>query len=133
MLAGLERLADTSACDQLETLGRSLGRVPHDIPDVGPQRIGSMFRVIPGRQPDAIVRRPDCIPQDAIATHAHFFHAASTAGIHMPPSRYEVGFLSLAHRPEHIDALGDVLVQLQARSVDSDSVAANSRRTSSRK
>ncbi|HHQ15148.1 MAG TPA: aminotransferase class III-fold pyridoxal phosphate-dependent enzyme, partial [Chromatiales bacterium] len=132
-LASLEQLADTTAYDQLETLGRSLDCALRDIPDVGLQRVGSVFWVMPGRQPDATVRRPDRIPQDAIANHANFFQAALARGIYLPPSPYEVGFLSLAHRPGHIDALGRVLAQLQARSVDSDSVAASSRRTSSRK
>jgi glutamate-1-semialdehyde 2,1-aminomutase len=43
------------------------------------------------------VRNPACIPAGNAAWFARFFHAAVDRGVYLPPSSYEVGFLSLAH------------------------------------
>ena len=47
--------------------------------------------------PTAPIRRPDRIPADQAAWYARFFHAALARGVYLPPSAYEVCFLSLAH------------------------------------
>jgi glutamate-1-semialdehyde 2,1-aminomutase len=46
------------------------------------------------------VRRPDRIPPDNAEWFTRFFHAALSRGIYLPPSPYEVCFLSMAHDPD---------------------------------
>jgi glutamate-1-semialdehyde 2,1-aminomutase len=62
------------------------------------------------------VRRPDQIPADQAAWYAAFFHAALAQGIYLPPSPYEVCFLSMAHDEATLAAAAEGLVQA-ARSV----------------
>ena len=51
-------------------------------------------------------------------------HGLLERGIALAPSAYEVGFLSVAHTPEHIDrlatALGEVLDSLDSESLSTD-------------
>jgi glutamate-1-semialdehyde 2,1-aminomutase len=49
------------------------------------------------RQTREPVRAPAGIPADNAAWFRRFFHAALDRGIYLPPSPYEVSFLSLAH------------------------------------
>ena len=55
-------------------------------------------------------------PSSAAALYKAIFHGLLARGIALAPSAYEVGFLSLAHRPEHLDqlakALGEVFAEL---------------------
>jgi len=39
------------------------------------------------------------------SNHASFFHGMLDRGIYLPPSQFEVAFISAAHRDNHIDAL----------------------------
>lgn len=48
-------------------------------------------------------RRPDHIPAAHAAWFAKFFHAAAARGVYLPPSPYEVGFVSLAHDMATLD------------------------------
>jgi len=58
---------------------------------------------------DGPVRRPDRIPARHHAWYAAFFHAALERGIYLPPSPYEVAFLSLAHDSALLsDAIGEL-------------------------
>lgn len=58
-------------------------------------REGSIFWIV-RRSPEP-VRRPDRIPSGNAEWFSRFFHAAIARGVYLPPSSYEVGFLSLAH------------------------------------
>ena len=58
-------------------------------------REGSIFWIV--RRSPAPVRRPDRIPSGNAEWFSRFFHAAIARGVYLPPSSYEVGFLSLAH------------------------------------
>jgi glutamate-1-semialdehyde 2,1-aminomutase len=58
-------------------------------------RHGSIFWIRPRH--DTPVRRPDQIPGGHADWYRHFFHAALVDGVYLPPSPYEVCFLSLAH------------------------------------
>jgi len=49
------------------------------------------------RHSESPVRRPDRIPAGNAAWFAKFFHGALARGVYLPPSSYEVGFLSMAH------------------------------------
>ncbi len=135
-LASLELLTDGRVYTHLEQLGRSLDCALADIDGVSLQRIGSVFWFAFGAEPGAVIRRPRAIQPKARSCHVRFFHAALAAGLYLPPSPFETGFLSLAHRQEHIDALIRVLAaQLHTRRVDPDSGCAvsSSRRISSRR
>ena len=58
-------------------------------------REGSIFWITQrSAQP---VRRPDQIPSGNSEWFSRFFHAAIARGVYLPPSSYEVGFVSLAH------------------------------------
>lgn len=57
------------------------------------------------------VRRPDQIAPEHADWYARFFHLALARGVYLPPSPYEVGFLSMAHDAailnQAVDALTD--------------------------
>jgi glutamate-1-semialdehyde 2,1-aminomutase len=60
--------------------------------------------------PDAPVRRPDQIPSSLAPWYGRFFHAALRSGVYLPPSPYEVCFVSMAHEAEVLARAADVLV-----------------------
>ena len=49
------------------------------------------------------IRRPDRIPAAQAAWYTRFFHAALARSVYLPPSTYEVCFLSLAHDAATLD------------------------------
>ncbi len=59
---------------------------------------------------DAPIRRPDQIPGAQAPWFARFFHAAAARGVYLPPSPYEVGFVSLADDPATLDTAAWALV-----------------------
>jgi glutamate-1-semialdehyde 2,1-aminomutase len=63
------------------------------------------------------VRRPDRIPAGHAEWFARFFHAALTRGIYLPPSPYEVCFLSIAH---DADTLAEAARALAAAAREAD-------------
>lgn len=65
----------------------------------------------------APIRRPDRIPAAHAPWFAKFFHAAAGRGVYLPPSPYEVGFVSLAHDPATLDTAAWALAAA-AREVD---------------
>jgi glutamate-1-semialdehyde 2,1-aminomutase len=69
------------------------------------------------RRAAAPVRTPTAIPDDHASWYARFFHAALRRGVYLPPSGYEVCFLSLAHDDATIaraaDALGEAAAEAE--------------------
>jgi glutamate-1-semialdehyde 2,1-aminomutase len=63
------------------------------------------------------VRRPDRIPAAHAEWFARFFHAAIARGVYLPPSPYEVGFVSLAHDAGTLAAAASALID-SAHEVD---------------
>jgi glutamate-1-semialdehyde 2,1-aminomutase len=63
------------------------------------------------------VRRPDRIPSGNAEWFARFFHAALTRGVYLPPSPYEVCFLSAAHDPDTLAVAARALAEA-AREAD---------------
>jgi glutamate-1-semialdehyde 2,1-aminomutase len=59
---------------------------------------------------ESALRRPDAIPPDHADWYRRFFHAALANGIYLPPSPYEVEFLSLAHDDATMAHAADALV-----------------------
>ncbi|MGE0190516.1 MAG: glutamate-1-semialdehyde 2,1-aminomutase [Planctomycetota bacterium] len=102
----LRVLRRENAWTRLEALGARLEAAarpllePHGVRLV---RVGSVFWL------DFAVgeptRRPDRIAADAADRFRGLFNRLLDDGILMAPSAYEVGFLSLAHTPEHVDRL----------------------------
>jgi len=103
MRAGLAALAKMQAADgwrELETrtawfadeLTKRFGalRTPPDV-----VRHGSIFWI--RARAEGAVRRPSTIPSGHAPWFSYFFHEALNRGVYLPPSPYEVGFLSLAH------------------------------------
>ena len=78
-------------------------------------RQGSIFWIT--KHPDEPVRRPDKIPNGNSEWFSRFFHAAIARGVYLPPSSYEVGFVSLAHDEATLTAAADALIAA-AREVD---------------
>lgn len=78
-------------------------------------REGSIFWIV-HRSP-APVRRPDRIPSGNAEWFSKFFHAAIARGVYLPPSSYEVGFISLAHDDDTLKTAASALIAA-AREVD---------------
>ena len=93
-----------SVADQLrEAVNRELTQagVPHTV-----QSANSMFSVFFTDRP--VVNYADAQSQNSDA-YAAFFHSMLDQGVHLPPSAYEVWFLSLAHTPEVVDRIVSAL------------------------
>jgi glutamate-1-semialdehyde 2,1-aminomutase len=57
------------------------------------------------------IRRPDNIPAHQADWYAKFFHAALRRGVYLPPSTFEVCFISLAHDNEVLATAADALAE----------------------
>ena len=77
-------------------------------------RQGSLFWM--SLQAGAPPRRADAIDPGAAPLYKRIFHGLLAQGIALAPSAYEVGFLSLAHRPEDLDRLAAALGEIFAGS-----------------
>lgn len=104
-LATLERLVDGTAYLALEDNGCLLERLLQDIPGLRLQRLGSLFwLVLDDPNGNETIRSPARFPAGSEARFARTFHALLAEGIYLPPSPYEVGFLSTAHSEDDIHA-----------------------------
>lgn len=108
MTAGLAtlELLDDRAYRQLEQVGAHLEEgLSHAIRDANThgcvQRVGSMLTLFFGTSRVANDRDANSTND---AMFAKFFHGMLDAGIHLPPSRHEAWFLSLAHDHAIVDA-----------------------------
>ena len=93
-----------SVADQLRaavTQELTQAGVPHTV-----QSANSMFSVFFTDRP--VINYADAQSQNSDA-YAAFFHAMLDRGVHLPPSAYEVWFLSLAHTPEVVDRIVSAL------------------------
>ena len=118
MTAGLTTLgllADGAAYERLESLGRYLEEALSGSPKVRLQRCGSLFWILASSDADAdavAIRSPDSIPEDVRRGYRRVFSATLDNGVYLPPSPYEVGFLSIAHSRKDIDRLAGSLDRL---------------------
>lgn len=71
-------------------------------------RVGSIFWI--RHHAATPVRNPSRIPGDNSAWFGRFFHAVVERGVYLPPSPYEVGFVSMAHTDAVLDTAAQVLV-----------------------
>jgi len=112
MTAGLATLRKLLAGDtyaELESLGQQL-ETHFEEQRAGQaegarlQRAGSLFWFVPGSD-DGVIRSTHQIPESAGRLYPDIFHALLERGIYLPPSPYEVGFLSIAHTAEDVERL----------------------------
>jgi len=95
----IESVADQLRAAVTQELTRA--GVPHTV-----QSANSMFSVFFTDRP--VINYADAQSQNSDA-YAAFFHAMLDQGVHLPPSAYEVWFLSLAHTPEVVDRIVSAL------------------------
>ena len=108
-LATLRVLEREQAWERLEALGSALDRLLEPVlaaASVPVQwiRQGSLFWL--ALQSGEPPRSAEAIDPRAAARYAGLFNALRERGIALAPSAYEVGFLSLAHTPEHLTRFG---------------------------
>ena len=109
-LATLERLTDGTAYLALEDNGRLLEEKLSGTPGLRLQRFGSLFWLVPDDAGSGtVIRSPAAFPAASESRFAKMFHALLAAGIYLPPSPYETGFLSTAHSEDDIQALADAV------------------------
>ncbi len=114
-LATLRQLADGTVYAELAALGEILEAGIRSIAGVRQQRTESMFWLLPGAADDhGLARSPAQIPVSIAEQYPRIFHHLLGAGVYLPPSPYEVGFLSAAHSESDIGALVDALASAVA-------------------
>ncbi len=110
-LATLKLLESGEAYRQLEALGARLDAALGELEGVTVQREGSIFWLCfdPAAGPALPLRTPRSIPAGAAAAFKPVFHGLLGQGIYLPPSAFEVSFLSLAHEESHVERLAEAL------------------------
>ncbi len=109
MRAGLATLAKMEAVDGWRTLNARAAQfsaeLSVDIAAAGlPVEVVSCASIFWLRPRAAVpVRRVDAIPAAQASWYRRLFHAALARGVYLPPSGYEVCFLSLAHDAATLD------------------------------
>jgi glutamate-1-semialdehyde 2,1-aminomutase len=117
-LATLQYMEDHdgwSALDQrtaafVERLQRELAPLSSSSPPCSIAREASIFWMSWHGHRTGTVRRPDAIDLSE-SVYAAFFQAALRHGVYLPPSPYEVCFVSLAHDDTTLDAAAVALVE----------------------
>lgn len=107
-LATLDVLTRENAWAALDALGQQLEEALGPILENAPaamqlQRLGSLFWIC--LQDGSLPRTAEAIDGACGPLYAKIFHGLLERGIYLAPSAYEVGFLSLAHKPEHLHQL----------------------------
>jgi glutamate-1-semialdehyde 2,1-aminomutase len=108
-IATLTELQRGEVYRTLETLGARLQEraVAKKVPLA---RVGSLFwPYLADGDAVAVPVRAEDIHESAIARFRAGYHGWLARGLYLPPSAYEVGFLSAAHEPAHVDAVVDAL------------------------
>lgn len=115
-LATLRELLDGTAHRLLEELGQLLQGLVAGIPMIRLQRVGSLFwLLLDDKTSTDPVRMAAGLPPQAVDRYAPVFHALLADGIHLPPSPFEVGFLSTAHTSDDMQRLATALRAACAR------------------
>ena len=122
-IAALDVLVKQNAWTQLEALGAALERMLEPVLAKPPfpvrfVRLGSMFWLALNEGP--LPRAAITLTELESERFASIFHAMLARGVYLPPSAYEVCFLSLAHTTADLErfvaALGES-IELTARRV----------------
>ncbi len=110
-LTTLGKLLDGKPYDNLENLGQMLDVTINEFGNLSLQRCGSIFWIVPDGRAGRM-RATTQIPANIENRYAEMFHCLLKAGIYLPPSPYEVSFLSTAHTDTHIEELATALRNL---------------------
>jgi len=78
---------------------------------IGIQQAGSLFWVYADTPAGTTIRNINEIPDAAIGRYPALFRSALDNGVYLPPSAYEVGFLSAAHNDQQLQLLADTVHQ----------------------
>jgi glutamate-1-semialdehyde 2,1-aminomutase len=111
-LTTLDILKRDSAWKKLEALGASLEKTLQPVLAEAPfplhfVRLGSLFWL--SLHDGGAPRTGAAISEKASARFAALFHSMLEQGVYLPPSAYEVCFLSLAHTEEDLQTFADAL------------------------
>jgi glutamate-1-semialdehyde 2,1-aminomutase len=104
-IATLDVLEREEGWSQLESLGARFERIIRPVLERAPfplhlVRLGSLAWF--SLHAEGAPRSAAPLPQAATERFSRLFHGLLARGIYLPPSSYEVCFLSLAHREEHL-------------------------------
>ncbi|HTX24727.1 MAG TPA: glutamate-1-semialdehyde 2,1-aminomutase [Steroidobacteraceae bacterium] len=104
-IATLEVLERDDGWRALESLGAAFERLVRPVLERAPfplhlARLGSLAWL--SLHAEGAPRAAAPLSQEATRRFARLFHGMLARGIYLPPSAYEVCFLSLAHREEHL-------------------------------
>jgi glutamate-1-semialdehyde 2,1-aminomutase len=117
MRAGLATLQELVEGDAYAILARLGALLEASLGEAGihVQRAGSIFWIPGAPGPRDVVRAPEAIDHTLIGAFPALFHALLDRGIYLPPSPYEVGFLSTAHGERQVRELAAAIIEtLQA-------------------
>jgi glutamate-1-semialdehyde 2,1-aminomutase len=115
-LATLEEMADREGWSVLEHRSETfvkglIERLAEVAPRLTITRHASIFWIHCRPAEGDTIRRPDRISPDQAGWYRGFFHTALKHGVYLPPSPYEVCFLSLAHDDLTLALAADALVE----------------------
>lgn len=118
-LVTLEQMADRDGWTTLEHrtaafVNNLSARLADAAPGLTVTRHASIFWVHRTAGNGEPIRRPDQIPAGQADWYRRFFHGALGAGVYLPPSPYEVCFLSLAHDDLTLALAAEALVDAAA-------------------
>jgi glutamate-1-semialdehyde 2,1-aminomutase len=110
-LATLRRMEQTDGWEALEARAAAFvdqlrSRLAGLATDVAVDRHASIFWI---HRAGRTVRQPAQVPAASVEWYGRFFHAALRRGVYLPPSGYEVCFLSLAHDEATLTDAADAL------------------------
>ena len=116
MRAGFATLSKMEAIDGWRQLNERTSRFCEDLragfacagADLDVIQYASIFWIRP--RTEAPVRRVDAIPAPQGAWFRRLFHAALERGVYLPPSGFEVCFLSVAHDADTLRSAAGALV-----------------------
>ncbi len=114
MVAGLktlEKLADGKIHQRLEEMNRAfVGKMTSRLRDlqVNIAGVASIYWVIFQKE---IPRAAHGIDKDGISHYNRVHERILNSGVYIPPSGYEVCFISAAHTPEMLDEAADVMIE----------------------
>jgi glutamate-1-semialdehyde 2,1-aminomutase len=103
-IATLKELKKGQVYTHLETLGAKLEKGLAEIPGTRVRRLGGVFWPYLSLEGPLPTRTSE-VHATAIAKYKASYQGWLDAGLYLPPSAWEVGFLSAQHTLEHVDAL----------------------------